>query len=84
MMTSNEKKTSCAPPNQYKATLCTTKSVSVQNFMFLKKREKIGPPCAPWCITQIGGAQHRSMVHSIAQYHQCGAQGSFNTPTYTW
>ena len=33
----------------------------------------IGPPCAPWCTLQVGGAQHRSMVHNVVLYSLGGA-----------
>ena len=34
----------------------------------------IGPPCAPWCTTQGGGAQCRLMVHNVVLYSVRGAQ----------
>ena len=29
----------------------------------------IGPPCAPWCTMQVGGAQCRSVVHNIVVHN---------------
>ncbi len=34
----------------------------------------ICPPCTPWCITQLGGAQCRSVVHNVVLYPQGGSQ----------
>ncbi len=45
---------------------CAPKCTSVQSYT------DIGPPC--WCTTQPGGAQCRSMVHSVVLYSQDGAQ----------
>ena len=68
-------KSSCAPPSQYKAMLCTTKVDVVQNY--------IGPPCAPWCTTQIGGAQHRSVVDNVVLYPLGDAQCNSHRPKET-
>ncbi len=29
----------------------------------------LGPLCAPWCTTQVGGAGRGSMVHNVAMHH---------------
>ena len=43
----------------------------------------IGPPCAPWCTMQVGGAQHRSMVCNVVLYSVGGAQRRSHKPTLT-
>ncbi len=43
----------------------------------------IGPPCAPWCTTQPGGAQHRSVVHNTVLYPWGGTQCRFQKPGWT-
>ncbi len=72
-------KSSCAPPNRYKAMLCTTRvyvgtelhcepwlECPLSNTKILLT--DIGPPGAPWCTTQVGGAQRRSVVHNVVLY----------------
>ncbi len=70
-------KPSCVPPSQYKATLCTTK-VFVGTEQTCRGRPPhltdTGPPCAPWCTTQVGSALRRSTVHSVVLYSLVGAQ----------
>ena len=29
----------------------------------------IGPPCAPWCTTQVSGAQHRPVADNVVLYY---------------
>ena len=43
----------------------------------------IGPPCAPWCTTQVGSAHCRSMVHNIVLYPWSGAQRRSHKPRQT-
>ncbi len=43
----------------------------------------LGHPCAPWCRMQVGGAQHRSIVHKVAVYHCSGAQCRSHKPRQT-
>ena len=40
----------------------------------------IGPPCPPWCTMEVGGAQRRSVVHSVILYQCGGAQRSSHKP----
>ena len=42
-----------------------------------------GPPCAPWCTMQVGGAQCRPMVHNAVLYSLSGAQHSSHKPNST-
>ncbi len=44
----------------------------------------IGPPCVlvPWCTTQLGGAQRRSVVHNVVLYQRGGAQHSSHKPMH--
>ena len=61
--------------------LCSTKyrqKVSVFG-MFLVFHQ-ICPPCVPWCTMQVGGVQHRSMVHNIVLYSLGGAQCRSHKP----
>ncbi len=55
----------------------------VQNVAEVIVHEKLGPPCAPWCTMQVGGAQCRLMVHKVALYHWSGAQHVFHKPGQT-
>ena len=43
----------------------------------------IGPPCATWCITKVGDALCRLMVHNIVLYPQSGAQHMSHKPAHT-
>ncbi len=43
----------------------------------------IGPPCSPWCTTQLSGAQCRSVVHNIVLYPWDDAQHSSRAPPHT-
>ncbi len=52
----------------------------------------IGPPCAPWCTAQVGGAQRRSVMHNVVLYrwistqcrsHTFAPHESFRTPPVT-
>ena len=45
--------------------------------------KEIGLSCAPWCTTQISGAQCRSVVDNVALYHWSGAQCMSCKPTQT-
>ncbi len=78
-----KEKSSCVPPNQYKAPLGTTKvyvGTHVQNYIvnldFFVLFEWI------FCVCAIvhDGAQRRSMVHNLALYCWSGAQHSFHKP----
>ncbi len=41
--------------------------------LYMEYIKKVGPPCAQWCTTQVGGAQDRLMVHNIVLHHSSGA-----------
>ncbi len=43
----------------------------------------LGLPPAPWCTTEVGGAQCRSIVHNVALYHCGDAQHRSYKPTQT-
>ena len=46
-------------------------------------QKRMPPPWAPWCTTQVGGAQCRSMVHNVALYCWSDPQFRFYLDTYS-
>ncbi len=63
---------SCAPPNTDKK--CPFFACSLwPTKKWPPHLPDIGPPCAPWCTTQVGGAQCRSVVHNVVLYPRGGS-----------
>ncbi len=49
---------SCAPQKKRKEKCCGRPRLLTD----------IGPPCVPWCATQVADAQYRLVVHNVVLY----------------
>ena len=46
--------------------------------------KKVGSPCAIWCTTQVGSAQHRLIMHNVALCLWNGAPHRFHKSEIVW
>ncbi len=74
----------CAPPGCWLITYMKKKR---HVHHLISTKQHCAPPkcfpCAPWCTSQVGGAQHRSVVHNIVLYCWSGAQHRSHKPGQT-
>ncbi len=50
------------------------KKCDVHHLISITLLKELGLPSAPWCTTQVSGAERRTIVHTVALYSRSGTQ----------